>query len=85
MDKAVSVVKPLEQIITTVTSVERELYSIEFIFRDGTRERLGKRNQKLAGDRSQAITFGHGEMLVGCVLHHAKFETYGIQWITGRY
>ena len=84
MNKSVDVSKPLAKIVTTIKKSEWGIYSIEWFFRDGSYQRMGKDKPEYAG-RSQTIEFANGEILIGARLHHRENYTYGIEWITGRY
>ena len=82
---SVDVSKPLAKIVTTITQDEYFTYSIEWFFRDGSYQRMGKGKPKYAG-RSQTIEFANGEILIGARFHHNRHGLYiGIEWITGRY
>ena len=83
MYKTVDVNKPLTKITTTIAKDEWFIYSIEWFFVDGSYQRMGKEKPRTAG-RSQTIEFAPGEILLGAVLHHSKYDTVGIEWITGR-
>ena len=85
MNKSVDVSKPLAKIVTTIKKDETLIYSIEWFFRDGSYQRMGKENPEYAGGRSQTSQFADREILIGARLHHDE-DRYnrGIEWITGR-
>ena len=84
INKRVDLNKPLKKIVTTIMSDESNLYSVEFFFVDGSYEKMSAEDPELAGGRAQTIEFAQGEMLLGAVLHHSDWSTWGVEWITGR-
>ena len=90
MSETVDVSKPLKKITTTINKGEDRVYMIEvimieFIFEDGSYQRMGKFSPGLVGGRSQTIEFANGEIFIGARFHHGSLDTRGIEWITGRY
>ena len=68
MTKRVDISTQLKSITTTIKRDEECLYSVEFVFSDGTSQRVGGTNPKYAG-RSQTIELQQGEILLGPVLY----------------